>query len=358
MLRSWRVPSVQQNISIGQRFNIQDKVEFLREDLTHLFDDQGINASEYDSVVDFRDPITKYSTLGGYLFNIAMLKNVFSPIFELHDIKATGDYEVTSRWTMTLSFILAQKTPVGKWWDPKLVFTGTSIYVYNPENLKIFRHIDTWDSVDNQEFFSVEAFGDFFRQLLTFYTTPRGLETPKYTILRRARDYEVRRYEPYIVAESPLDGVSVTSAEVPGGFSPAGLGRTAFQSLAGYIFGGNAAGTKMAMTTPVLSDTRGFMQFVIGPSAAQSPEQLPPASSAAVCTRMMPGGEVAALKFSGVVTPKEAATKHLQLRAAVERDGLQPAGQDWQLARYNDPSTPAPLRRNEILLPLKDYRLW
>jgi hypothetical protein len=31
----------------------------------------------------------------------------------------------------------------------------------------------------------------------------------------------------------------------------------------GYIFGGNESGTKMKMTTPVLSDSDGQMQFVV-----------------------------------------------------------------------------------------------
>jgi hypothetical protein len=48
----------------------------LREDLSHLFDDRGIDASAYDSVVEFRDPITNYSSLQGYLFNIQMLRRV------------------------------------------------------------------------------------------------------------------------------------------------------------------------------------------------------------------------------------------------------------------------------------------
>ena len=37
-----------------------------------------------------------------------------------------------------------------------------------------------------KEFFSIEGFVDFFKQLLAFYATP-SLETPAYTILRRAR---------------------------------------------------------------------------------------------------------------------------------------------------------------------------
>lgn len=39
--------------------------EFLREDLQHLFDDQGIDVSKYDEQVDFTDPITQYASLRG-----------------------------------------------------------------------------------------------------------------------------------------------------------------------------------------------------------------------------------------------------------------------------------------------------
>eukprot|EP00983_Pelagomonas_calceolata_P012734 407557-Pelagomonas_calceolata.AAC.2 len=51
-----------------------EKVKFLKEDLKHLFDGKGIDASAYDDVVEFRDPITNYNSLSGYLFNIQMLK--------------------------------------------------------------------------------------------------------------------------------------------------------------------------------------------------------------------------------------------------------------------------------------------
>ena len=40
-------------------------MDFLREDLTHLFDDQGIDQSAYDHKVNFQDPITRYSSVQG-----------------------------------------------------------------------------------------------------------------------------------------------------------------------------------------------------------------------------------------------------------------------------------------------------
>lgn len=56
--------------------SVQERTEFLREDLKHLFDDQGIDATSYDSQVRFEDPITKYASIQGYLFNIQMLRRV------------------------------------------------------------------------------------------------------------------------------------------------------------------------------------------------------------------------------------------------------------------------------------------
>ena len=51
----------------------------LAEDLTHLFDDRGIDRSLYEPTVRFEDPLTKYDDIEGYLFNIAMLRRVFDP---------------------------------------------------------------------------------------------------------------------------------------------------------------------------------------------------------------------------------------------------------------------------------------
>lgn len=61
------------------------------------------------------------------------------------------------------------------------------------------------------------------------------------------------RYEPFLVAEAPL-----------GSSDPASDGGAAFRTLAGYLFGGNAAGERMAMTAPVISSTSGVMQFYVG----------------------------------------------------------------------------------------------
>jgi hypothetical protein len=66
---------------------MEEMQEFLKKDLVHWFDEQGIDKTMYDGKVEFRDPITNYDSLDGYLFNIGMLRALFHPIFELHSVK-------------------------------------------------------------------------------------------------------------------------------------------------------------------------------------------------------------------------------------------------------------------------------
>ena len=40
-------------------------MDFLKADMKHLFDDQGVDKSQYADKVDFRDPITKFGNLNG-----------------------------------------------------------------------------------------------------------------------------------------------------------------------------------------------------------------------------------------------------------------------------------------------------
>lgn len=205
--------------------------------------------------MEFQDPLTNYSSLQGYLFNIAMLKTLFAPVYEMHDIRATGENEITARWTMTMQF--TWNGPIRGFWNPKLVVTGISIYGLNEENGKINKHIDLWDSINNQQFFSLEAFQQVLGQLLSLVATP-DLETVEYKILKKWKNYEVRDYPSFLVAETSLKNSNGTNV------NPAMDGSRAFQELAGYIFGKNKTGDKMEMTTPVFSTSAGKMQFVIG----------------------------------------------------------------------------------------------
>ena len=49
-------------------------MRFLKDDLQHLFDDQGIDKSQYDDVVEFRDPITRYDNASGIECHLSPFK--------------------------------------------------------------------------------------------------------------------------------------------------------------------------------------------------------------------------------------------------------------------------------------------
>ncbi|KAL3159126.1 hypothetical protein ABBQ32_011120 [Trebouxia sp. C0010 RCD-2024] len=348
----------------AQRVDMQKKMEFLREDLTHLFDDQGIDQSAYDEKVNFEDPITRYSTVKGYMFNISMLRRVFAPTFQLHDIKQTSEFDITTRWTMSMQLALNRYNPFRKWWDPQLLFTGTSIMSVNPSTGRFNSHVDTWDAVQNQKYLSLEAVRHLLGQLATLSRAPR-LESPQYTVLKKPDGYAVRKYNSFLVAEtgmtqdaSPPAGSNGRqgSSGGSGGSSPGGNGTSAFMSLAGYIFGKNDRQEKMAMTMPVFSNSSGRMQFFMGHNKERA--SLPTPNDTQVQFVQMPGGFYAVRSFSGKAGEEDAQKQLQVLYQKLARDKLQATPDKWTLARYNDPSTKGPFRLNEVLVEVVNFDLW
>ncbi|EOY30941.1 SOUL heme-binding family protein isoform 1 [Theobroma cacao] len=332
-----RLSLVDQSSPTKPTVDVEGLVSFLYDDLPHLFDDQGIDRTAYDEQVTFRDPITKHDTISGYLFNISLLKVLFRPLFQLHWVKQTGPYEITTRWTMGMKFMLLP-------WKPELAFTGTSVMGINPKNGKFCSHLDFWDSIENNDYFSLEGLWDVFRQL-RIYKTP-DLETPRYQILKRTANYEVRKYTPFIVVETDGDKLS---------------GSTGFNTVAGYIFGKNSTMEKIPMTTPVFTQaldpelSEVSIQIVL--PLEKDISSLPNPSQETVNLRKVEEGIAAALKFSGKPTEEVVREKEKALRSSLIRDGLKPK-KGCLLARYNDPGrTWSFTMRNEVLIWLEEFTL-
>lgn len=314
---------------------MRELMAFLEQDLPHLFDEQGIDIRMYDKRVEFKDPITKYDSLEGYLFNIQLLRRLFGPVFELHSVKQTGPNEITTRWTMTMTFRLLP-------WNPELVFTGTSIMGVNPETGKFCRHADYWDSIKDNEYFSFEGLIDVFKQL-RIYKTP-DLETPKYQILKRTADYEVRKYEPFIVVDTKGDKLT---------------GSSGFNNVTGYIFGKNTRAEKIPMTTPVFTEMKDgnssqvHIQIVL-PLERQLSE-LPEPLLEGVKLKKAEENIAAVTKFSGKPIEEAVLEKENFLRSSLIRDGIWPKP-GCMLARYNDPGrTWSFIMRNEVLIWLDTF---
>ena len=185
--------------------------------------------------------------------------------------------------------------------------------------------------------------------------TVHAIEEPAYTVLRTVTDIEVREYAAYTVAEVIVTG------------EPSDAGSRAFPLLAGYIFGKNKGDRTLAMTAPVTQTAvpvkmdmtapvtqtatpGGFLvQFVLpkGVTVANAPEPL----DARVMLRDVQPKRVAVLRYSGFWSDANY-NEHL----AKLQNGLRAANIAWTgepvLSRYNGPTTPWFLRRNEVWLQL------
>ena len=169
-------------------------------------------------------------------------------------------------------------------------------------------------------------------------------ESPEYEVERRVGAVEIRRYEPYVVAETFVGG------------SLEGAGNGAFRRLAGYIFGSNETGdgesTKIAMTTPVTQERVGdrFRVRFMMPSEYDL-ESLPTPNDDRVRLDRVEGQRLAAIRYSGRWSTS-GYDEHLgQLEEVLAEAGVETAGEPiW--ARYDPPWKPWFLRRNEVLVPV------
>ena len=185
--------------------------------------------------------------------------------------------------------------------------------------------------------------------------TSHAIEEPAYTTLRTLDGIELREYATYTVAEVWVNADANDA------------GSRAFPLLAGYIFGKNKGDRKLAMTAPVTQTAApvtlamtapvtqtaaagGFLvQFVLpkGVTLADAPEPL----DARVHLREVQPQRVAVIRYSGFWSEA-----NYNAHLAKLQSGLQAAQVAWVgepvFSRYDGPTTPWFLRRNEIWLTL------
>jgi hypothetical protein len=170
-----------------------------------------------------------------------------------------------------------------------------------------------------------------------------AIEEPAFEVLRATGDYEIRRYEPFIVAEVDIDG-DVGNA-----------GSRAFRILADYIFGNNARQEKMQMTAPVVSTPetgdRDMFTYAFVMEARFSIETLPPPVDPRIRIVRKPARVIAAREYSGRWSEENYRRHEVALISALTIDGLRPSGKPT-LARYDSPFKPWFMRRNEVLVEL------
>jgi hypothetical protein len=184
-------------------------------------------------------------------------------------------------------------------------------------------------------------------------------EQPKHEIVKKCDGFELRRYAPYIVAETVVSGK----------FDDAG--NKAFRILFKYISGDNLKKTEIPMTAPVnqspaketgekIEMTAPVEQTPHGKNAdtyvfsfvmpsKYTMETLPSPADRRIKLREVKSRLLAALTYSGTWSENRYRQHEASLLEAVKNAGFVTIG-DPIFARYNSPFTLWFLRKNEVLV--------
>jgi hypothetical protein len=190
--------------------------------------------------------------------------------------------------------------------------------------------------------------------LILFWSRGMAIEEPDYRVEKTTDVYEIRAYEPYIVAQTLVTG------------DASDAGNEGFRILAAYIFGKNQSQGSIAMTAPVAQSAAKIemtapVAMRAGPKGYwvqfAMPHQwtlatLPKPLDERVQLIQMPARRVAVVRYSGFWSESRYEENLARLRAALVADGLVTEG-DPVWARYDPPWIPWFLRRNEIWLQLE-----
>lgn len=161
-------------------------------------------------------------------------------------------------------------------------------------------------------------------------------ETAPYAAVKTEGSFEIRTY-PEIKTASAAEKEGEESRD------------KRFMKLFGYIQGKNEAKQKIEMTTPVFMEGK-EMKFVMPKIVAE--KGAPASTNPDVTVGTIPARKVAVYRFSGWSNAKMETEATEKLRAWIKEQKLEAIGEPSK-AFYNPPWTLGPLRRNEILIPIK-----
>ncbi len=190
--------------------------------------------------------------------------------------------------------------------------------------------------------------------LPVFFMACSSVPEPAYTLVEERDGYEMRRYEPYLLARTKVSGEHREA-----------LNR-GFRILFDYISGNNmAAGkiemtapviqepgkpVKIPMTAPVIQEGNGggmYVSFVL--PEGYSKNTVPAPGNPAVEIVEVPERHVAVLRYSWYAGEEKIRRKAGELMDLLRGDGVS-FEEEYESARYDPPWTPPFMRRNEIFI--------
>ncbi|WP_227514043.1 heme-binding protein [Psychrobacter sp. P11G5] len=189
-------------------------------------------------------------------------------------------------------------------------------------------------------------------------------EEPDYTVLLQNDNFELRRYDEQLVAQTWVTGDQDAAS------------REGFKILADYIFGNNTApsgeSSKISMTAPVTmqpevkkgsdesqkiamtapvnmqqADGKWRVQFTM--PSQYTMQTLPKPNNLNITIKEIPAQTYGVIKFSGLTGSKKVAEKTEDLQSWMKTQKLEMTGVP-ELARYNPPWTLPFMRRNEVMI--------
>ena len=168
----------------------------------------------------------------------------------------------------------------------------------------------------------------------------------EFKVLQTYKDFELREYQPCVLAEVKVSAEYSTAAS------------SAFGSLFRYISKGNKASQKIAMTAPVIAaqkdkkanENEWFVSFVM-PSGGKF-GHLPHPNDPQVILRELDTETCIAASFRGRATQEVAEKKIQALRAAAAKEKIN-LSNETRICRFDPPFKPGFLQYNEIVIPVK-----
>jgi hypothetical protein len=177
-----------------------------------------------------------------------------------------------------------------------------------------------------------------------------GTEEPHYTVIERLGSIEIRRYDERVAIQTTVGGSEIDARS------------EGFRRLAGYIFGGNRARAKIAMTAPVAqasekiamtapvaqqSDGSGRWLIRFYAPTSYTVATMPEPNNTQVSIVAVPAETVAVLRFTGLALAGSVTDHTTMLLNGLKTTVWKPDGAPFTWF-YDPPWTLPFLRRNEV----------
>lgn len=183
--------------------------------------------------------------------------------------------------------------------------------------------------------------GVLFFILMSFMRS--SIESPDYEVLRvLSRKAEIRRYPELILAQTEMEAQTYNENSSMG-----------FRRVAGYIFGGNEKGQKIAMTTPVIMEMGQQTEMAFVMPKQYTMDALPHPSNPQVKISKQEERTLAVLRFGGYSDDAKITEKAQELKALLQKEGIAFKEQLIYMG-YNAPWDFIG-RRNEVAFVISEY---